>query len=209
MQKQINPTRQELIKLKNQLSMTTRGHKLLKDKQDEMIRRFMHIINEAKDLRLKVDRLLSLSMMSYKRALAKSDEATLYEALSIPVNEVELSFSKENIMSVHVPKVDLLETGDKTLTYSLFSTPATLDKAIKGLGDVLPQLILLASTEKKVEMLASEIEKTRRRVNAIEHIMIPELELNIKAIEMKLDDNERANTVRTMKSKEITLKRNK
>ena len=207
MQKQINPTRQELSKLKNQLSMTTRGHKLLKDKQDEMIRRFMAIIQEAKALRQTVNHLLSLSVGLYKRSLAKSNAYILYDALSLPSNEVNLKYSKENIMSVHVPKITIDSLDTKTINYSFYSTPPTLDKAVLELAEALPKLIALAEIEKKVDMLASEIEKTRRRVNAIEHIMIPELETNIKVIEMKLDDQERSNTVRMMKSKEIVTKR--
>ncbi|MGI6359965.1 MAG: V-type ATP synthase subunit D [Acholeplasmatales bacterium] len=207
MQKQINPTRQELTKLKRNLEMTARGHKLLKDKQDEMIRRFMAIINDAKILREEVNGLLSLSVGLYKKALAKSNPYILYDALSIPSNEVKLEFFKENIMSVHVPNIRVLEKDEKEITYSFYSTPAVLDEAILELGDALPKLIKLAVIEKRVDMLASEIEKTRRRVNAIEHIMIPELEVNIKTIEMKLDDQERSNTVRMMKSKEIITER--
>ena len=207
MQKQINPTRQELTKLKQQLIMTSRGHKLLKDKQDEMIRRFMGIIQEAKALREEVNHLLSLSVGLYKRSLAKSNQYILYDALSIPSNSVNLTYQKENIMSVHVPKITIESTDFKGITYSFHSTPPTLDKAILELSSALPKLIELAVIEKRVDMLASEIEKTRRRVNAIEHIMIPELETNIKVIEMKLDDQERSNTVRMMKSKEIVTKR--
>lgn len=207
MQKQINPTRQELSKLKKQLSMTSRGHKLLKDKQDEMIRQFMAIIQKAKTLRIEVNHLLSLSVGLYNRSLAKSDSYVLYDALSLPSNQVKLDYSRENIMSVYVPKVTMHQHDAKGITYSLFSSPPTLDKAVLELSKALPKLIELAVIEKRVDMLASEIEKTRRRVNAIEHIMIPELKTNIKVIEMKLDDQERSNTVRMMKSKEIVTKR--
>jgi len=201
--RQINPTRMELTKLKNQLQMTSRGHKLLKDKQDEMIRRFMLIIEEAKSLRAKVDDSLSLTMQQYKAASARSNPHVLYEALMLPSNEIKLKFSKKNVMSVHVPTIKIEETGQKSLTYGLSSTPASLDKAILKLEELLPNLIKLAEIDKQINMLAREIEKTRRRVNAIEHIMIPELQVNIKRVIMKLDDNERSNTVRMMKSKEI------
>ena len=207
MQKQINPTRQELSKLKKQLSMTSRGHKLLKDKQDEMIRQFMAIIQQAKTLRTEVNHLLSLSVGLYNRSLAKSDSYILYDALSIPSNKVSPDYKRENIMSVYVPKIEINALDTSGITYSLFQTPPTLDQAVLELSKTLPKLIELAVIEKRVDMLASEIEKTRRRVNAIEHIMIPELKSNIKVIEMKLDDQERSNTVRMMKSKEIVTKR--
>jgi V/A-type H+-transporting ATPase subunit D len=205
--RQINPTRMELTKLKNQLQMTSRGHKLLKDKQDEMIRRFMLIIEEAKVLRTSVDSGLSLTMQQYKAASARSNPHVLYEAMMLPSNEVKLKFSKKNIMSVHVPTIKLENSGTKSLTYSLSSTPASLDKAILKLEELLPDLIKLAEIDKQIKMLAREIEKTRRRVNAIEHIMIPKLEANIKKIMMKLDDNERSTTVRMMKSKEIVTQK--
>lgn len=207
MNRQINPTRMELTKLKNQLQMTTRGHKLLKDKQDEMIRRFMLIIDDAKKLRTEVNHLLSLVMQDYKESIARSSKNTLYEALVMPGGEVKLTYKRKNIMSVYVPDITIKEHIRSGITYSLYSTPATLDQAVLRLEDLLPKLIELASIDKAVDMLSSEIEKTRRRVNAIEFIMMPELEENIKRIQMKLDDNERSNTVRMMKSKEIITKR--
>ncbi len=209
MQKQINPTRMELTKLKNQLLMTRRGHKLLKDKQDEMIRVFMMIIEEAKSLRIEVNQKLSLSIKSYQKALSRTDSYILNEALFVPANEVELKFSKENVMSVYVPKIEIIESNLKQITYGLLHTPPMLDNAVVALFELLPKIIKLAEIQKKIDMLSLEIEKTRRRVNAIEHMMIPELEANIKSIQMKLEDNERSNTVRMMKSKEIITKRDK
>ncbi len=209
MQKQINPTRMELTKLKNQLLMTRRGHKLLKDKQDEMIRVFMLIIEEAKILRTEVNHKLSLSIKSYQKALSTTDSYLLNEALFVPANEVELKFSKENVMSVYVPKIEIKENQLTQITYGLAYTPPMLDSAVVSLFKLLPRIIKLAEIQKKIDMLSLEIEKTRRRVNAIEHLMIPELEVNIKSIQMKLEDNERSNTVRMMKSKEIVTKRGK
>lgn len=208
MQKQINPTRMELTKLKNQLLMTRRGHKLLKDKQDEMIRVFMLIIEEAKSLRIEVNKKLSLSIKSYQKALSRTDRYILNEALFVPANEVELTFSKENVMSVYVPKITIKDAELKQISYGLAYTPPMLDNAVVSLFDLLPRIVKLAEIQKKIDMLSLEIEKTRRRVNAIEHLMIPELEVNIKSIQMKLEDNERSNTVRMMKSKEIITKRN-
>ncbi len=209
MQKQINPTRMELTKLKNQLTMTRRGHKLLKDKQDEMIRVFMLIIEEARKLRTEVDKKLTISIKAYQKALSKTDSYVLNEALFVPANEVELKFSKQNIMSVYVPKIEVEETSLKGITYGLSYTPPMLDEAISSLNELLPKIIKLAEIQKQIDMLSLEIEKTRRRVNAIEHMMIPELVVLIKSIQMKLEDNERSNTVRMMKSKEIITKRGK
>ncbi|HHT39052.1 MAG: V-type ATP synthase subunit D [Acholeplasmatales bacterium] len=209
MQKQVNPTRMELTKLKNQLTITRRGHKLLKDKQDEMIRVFMLIIEEAKNLRIMVDKNLSVSIKAYKKALANSDDYTINEALFVPSNEVKLKFAKKNVMSVYVPEITIEETKERKITYGLANTPALLDEAVISLEKLLPAIIKLAEIQKQIDMLALEIEKTRRRVNAIEHLMIPELEVLIKTIQMKLEDSERANTVRMMKSKEIITKRGK
>ena len=133
MQKQVNPTRMELTKLKNQLTITRRGHKLLKDKQDEMIRVFMLIIEEATNLRIMVDKNLSVSIKAYKKALANSDDYTINEALFVPSNEVKLKFAKKNVMSVYVPEITIEETKERKITYGLANTPALLDEAVISL----------------------------------------------------------------------------
>ena len=163
MQKQVNPTRMELTKLKNQLTITRRGHKLLKDKQDEMIRVFMLIIEEAKNLRIMVDKNLSVSIKAYKKALANSDDYTINEALFVPSNEVKLKFAKKNVMSVYVPEITIEETKERKITYGLANTPALLDEAVISLEKLLPAIIKLAEIQKQIDMLALEIEKTRRR----------------------------------------------
>lgn len=205
----INPTRMELARLKREHEITQRGYKLLKDKQDELIRRFMQLVEQTKTIREEVDELLVLTVQKFNVATAKSNISTLYDSLILSAGDDNISYSSESIMSVIVPKIKYEATKKKELPYTFIQTPAALDKAVEMLTEFLPKLILLAELEKKVDLLSNEIEKTRRRVNAIEHIRLPSLEENIKRIIMKLDDIERFNTVRMMKSKEITTKKNK
>ncbi len=203
----INPTRMELARLKREMEITIRGHKLLKDKQDELIRRFMQIIEITKNLRIEVDRLLVLTMQKLNVATAKSSAAEIYNSLLTKSSLFTVSFTKRPIMSVYVPNIELKQNLNEKHNYSLPSAPVALDQAVLMLKELLPKLISLAMMEKQVDLLSYEIEKTRRRVNAIEHIRLPALEENIKMIVMKLDDIERFNTVRMMKSKEITQKK--
>ncbi len=205
----VNPTRMELTKLKKRLVTATRGHKLLKDKRDEMVRQFMLLIRRNKALREEVEAALSMALAGFVLARIAMTKETMDEALMYPVREVELSISRANIMSVDVPKISYSEKKQERsfFPYGLLCTSAELDSATTKLSSVLPQMVELAELEKTCNMLADEIEKTRRRVNALEYVMIPQLQETIRYIRMKLDENERGNLTRLMKTKDMIAKR--
>lgn len=203
----INPTRMELTRLKRQLATAKRGHKLLKDKQDEMVRQFMLIIKKNKSLREEVEEELSKIIKSFSSAQLKISREGIYEALMVPSKAAKIEVGVNNIMNIKTPTVSFVDTGEIDLTYGFAFTPSELDGSILALSKLLPKFIELAGLDKACDMLAGEIEKTRRRVNAIEYIMIPDMEENIKYIVQKLDDNERSNIIRLMKSKEIILQK--
>lgn len=204
----VNPTRMELTLVKRQLATAKRGHKLLKDKQDEFVQRFMEIIKENRALRLEVEEELAKIMKKYISAKQKMSFEGIVEALMVPSNSVSLSTSSRTVMNIKIPTIQY-EAKDKIdLTYGFAFTHPDLDDAIMSLSKLLPKMIKMAELEKACDMLAKEIEKTRRRVNAIEFIMIPEMEETIRYITMKLEDNERSNIIRLMKSKEIILAKN-
>lgn len=204
----VNATRMELTRLKNQLVTTRRGHHLLKDKQDEMMRQFLLQIENYKQLRRKVDLawLQALDTFSYAKSFHFEEE--LKEKFLIPSNSLTFEFGKQSVMSVDVPRVKILSTEDPKITYSFHGTHPSLDAVVSKLGKLLPDLIQMAVEDKKNRILIREIEKTKRRVNAIEHIIIPEIVDDIKIVRMKISDAERSNTVRIMKSKELILKKN-
>ncbi len=202
----VNATRMELTRLKNQLASSQRGHKLLKDKQDEMIRQFLIITEDYKELRTTVENNFVNSLNVYEKSLATHSKVEVYEKMMIPSNEIKLSFSKKNIMGVNTPKLSI-ETSTPKLNFSLIDSDPNLDESILLLGKLMPDLLNLAQTDKTLRQLAKEIEKVRRRVNALEYFMIPELLAQIKEINAKLADAERSNIIRTMKSKEIVLKK--
>lgn len=205
---QINPTRMELTKLKNQLAITRRGHRLLKDKQDEMIRQFMEIVYKTRDLRDEVEKETSIALDSFKKGRAKIRKSELSEMTSVPAVKWTLETSKSKSMSIETPHLFFKMDAKIEPPYALSSVPQEFDEAlIKGFK-LLPKLIELAQYEKTTEMYAKEIEKTRRRVNAIEHIMIPEQVALIKDIKTKLADQEMSATIRVMKSKEMIIKKN-
>ncbi len=205
----VNPTRMELTKLKKRLVTATRGHKLLKDKRDEMVRQFMLLIRRNKALREEVEAALSAALAGFVLARVAMSRETMDEALMYPVREVELSIGRANIMSVDVPKIGYKEKKQERsfFPYGLLSTSSELDSATTKLSSVLPQMVELAELEKTCNMLADEIEKTRRRVNALEYVMIPQLQETIRYIRMKLDENERGNLTRLMKTKDMIAKR--
>lgn len=198
----VNPTRMELKKLKARLATATRGHKLLKDKSDEMIRRFTVIIREAKALREEVEAELSdvLKQFSIARSVTPSFEAET--AFSMPSVAVKAECSVESVMGVDVPKVELInEKRADGLPYAYSEITGEADYSVQKASELLPKMVALAQTEKTVRMLAEEIERNKRRVNALEYVMIPQLEETIKYIKDKLDENERAAVVRLMKVK--------
>ncbi len=194
----------ELTRLKRRLQTAARGHKLLKDKRDEMVRRFVEIIRRNKHLREQVEQKLAEAMGRFSVARADMGNAGVTEALIYPVREARVKTGLRNIMSVEVPTIQLVNTTESmSLSYGFAFTSGELDGAVLDLAALLPLLIELAEIEKTCNMLANEIEKTRRRVNALEHVMIPEMKREIKYIRMKLDENERGNLSRLMKVKDM------
>lgn len=200
----VNPTRMELRRLKTRLKTATRGHKLLKDKSDEMIRQFMVYVRENKRLREEIEAELSIALKGFILARAVSSNAVIEEAVMMPATKAEISLSSDNVMSVEVPSISVVEhEGQDKYPYSFDTVTSELDASIGTLSTLLVKLVKLAEVEKTCNMLADEIEKNRRRVNALEYVMIPQIEETIKYINMKLDENERASTIRLMKVKSM------
>jgi len=206
MEIRVNPTRMELNRLKGRLKMAERGHKLLKDKRDELMRKFLELIRENKNLRERVEKELSGSFANFLLARAVMSAETLEEAIMYPKAKVELDVSTVNVMSVNVPKFHTPDNSGQdadAYPYGFANTSGELDSSIAALSEVFPSLLKLAEMEKSVFLLAEEIDKTRRRVNALEHVLIPQLNTTIKYISMKLDENERGALTRLMKIKDI------
>ena len=200
----VNPTRMELRRLKTRLKTATRGHKLLKDKSDEMIRQFMFYVRENKRLREEIEAELSSALKGFTLARAVSSNAVIEEAVMMPATKAEISLSSDNVMSVEVPSISVVEhEGQHKYPYSFDTVTSELDASIGTLSTLLVKLVKLAEVEKTCNMLADEIEKNRRRVNALEYVMIPQIDETIKYINMKLDENERASTIRLMKVKSM------
>ena len=205
---QVNPTRMELTRLKKKLVTATKGHKLLKDKRDELMRQFLDLVRENMALRQKVEAGILSANKNFVIAKAGMSEQILNTALMSPKQEVYLEASKKNVMSVDIPVFKTrTRTSDANDIYSYGSafTSGDLDDAVKSLADILPDMLRLAEVEKSCQLMAAEIEKTRRRVNALEHVIIPETQENIKYITMKLDENERSTQIRLMKVKDMML----
>lgn len=205
----VNPTRMELTRLKKKLVTAMRGHKLLKDKRDELMRQFLDLVRENKELREKVERGIAQANKNFVLARASMSDEVLNAALLAPKQEVSLELKTRNVMSVDIPVLDYkTRTPDQNdiYSYGFAFTSSDLDDAVKSLSDLLPDMLRLAEVEKSCELMASEIEKTRRRVNALEHVMIPQTQENIKYITMKLDENERSTQIRLMKVKDMMLK---
>lgn len=199
---QVNPNRMELLRLKRQLTTATRGHKLLKDKRDEMMRRFVVLIRENAALRAEVEKKLSGALAEFALCRGVMEPQMLDAALLYPARTVSLAVGGANIMSVDVPRFEAT-LGEAMLSYGLVQTSALLDGAIAQLADVLPELLRLAEVEKSCNLLADEIERTRRRVNALEFVLIPDLTDTIRSITMKLDEHERGTLSRLMKVKQM------
>ena len=206
---QVTPTRMELTRLKKKRITAVRGHKLLKDKRDELMRQYLDLVRENMDLRKRVEAGILSANRNFVIAKAGMSEPELHTALLAPKQEGQLKPGKKNVMSVDIPTFDYkMRTADENdiYSYGFAFTSSDLDDAVKSLADILPDMIRLAECEKACQMMASEIEKTRRRVNALEHVIIPETEKNIKYITMKLDENERSTQIRLMKVKDMMLK---
>ena len=205
---QVNPTRMELTRLKKKLVTAVRGHKLLKDKRDELMRQFLDKVRENKALREEVETALVSANQNFMLARAGMPDEMLNTALLAPKQELTISAGTQNVMSVEIPDFDFkTRTPDQNdmYSYGFAFTTGDLDDAILSLSEVFPKMLKLAEVEKSCQLMAAEIEKTRRRVNALEHVMIPELQTNIKYITMKLDENERSTQIRLMKVKDMML----
>ena len=206
--KHVNPTRMELTRLKKKLVTATRGYKLLKDKRDELMRQFLEMVRENKALREKVEAGIKEANQNFVLARAGMSQEALNVALMAPKQEVYLEAETKNVMSVEIP---VFKSSTRTpdpndiYSYGFAFTSGDLDDAVKKLADLLPDLLKLAECEKSCQLMAAEIEKTRRRVNALEHVVIPETRQNIRYITMKLDENERSSQTRLMKVKDMML----
>lgn len=204
----VNPTRMELTRLKKKLVTASRGHKLLKDKRDELMRQFLDMARENMELRKKVEAGIKAANTNFVIAKAGMNEQTLSTALMAPKQEVRIALGDRNVMSVDIPVYDYKTksaNSNDIYSYGFAFTSGELDDAVKSISDILPDMLRLAEVEKSCQMLAAEIEKTRRRVNALEHVIIPETREGIKYISMKLDENERSTQVRLMKVKDMML----
>ncbi|MDF2908410.1 MAG: V-type synthase subunit [Herbinix sp.] len=204
----VNPTRMELTKLKKKLATATRGHKLLKDKRDELMRQFLDMVRENRALREKVEKGIMAANKNFVLARSAMPDEVLNVSLMAPKQEVFLDAGTRNVMSVEIPVLKYhTKTADTNdiYPYGFAFTSSDLDDAVLSLQNILPEMLRLAEIEKSCQLMAAEIEKTRRRVNALEHVMIPELRENIKYIVMKLDENERSTQVRLMKVKDMML----
>lgn len=206
--KTISPTRMELTRLKGRLKTATRGHKLLKDKRDELMRQFLDIVRRNRELRARVDEGLSIAGRALAVASSIMSGDMLQQALLYPKQSVELDMTFNNIMSVHVPVYHYTTKSSDSADiypYGFAQTSGELDDAIESMTQVFSDMLELAQVEKTMQLLADEIEKTRRRVNALEYVLIPEMKTNIKYISMKLEENDRSTKVRLMKVKDMVL----
>ncbi len=204
----VNPTRMVLTSLKKKLMVAKRGHKLMKDKRDELMKQFLELARENKALREEVERELMEVYGSFTIASAVMSPQLMSEALMYPTQGVSIDVGSKNVMSVNVPVFDFTaedEDGGNIYPYGFAGTSGELDSAVKSLSRVFPRMLILAGKEKQADLMAQEIEKTRRRVNALEYVMIPRLTETIRYIRMKLDENERGNQTRLMKVKDMML----
>ena len=205
----VNPTRMELTRLKGRLRTATRGHKLLKDKRDELMKQFMDVVRENRELRKKVEEGLIRANAAFTVASAVMSPEMLEQALLYPKQSVSLDMTFQNIMSVDVPVYHFRTKSDdpsQVYPYGFAATSGELDDAVEALGLVFRKMLKLAQIEKSAQLMAEEIEKTRRRVNALEYVMIPNTQEAIRYITMKLDENDRSTTTRLMKVKDMLLK---
>ena len=207
----VNATRMELTNLKRKLNTARRGHKLLKDKRDELMRQFLDAVRENLGLRLKVEAAIKSANTYMAVAGSVMQPQVLSTALMLPKQEVRIDVTEKNVMSVMIPEFKTeykTDNKDDIYSYGYAFTSGELDGAVKALSEVFPDMIRLAEREKSCQLMADEIEKTRRRVNALEHVMIPRYEETIRYISMKLDENERSTTTRLMKIKDMMIEEN-
>lgn len=202
----VKPTRMELRRLKSQLATATSGHKLLKDKQDELMRQFITLIRKNNEVRKKVEDLLVASMQDFVLAKTLENDQMVQGLFAIPTKRINLRIRLDTIMSVKVPKMytDVYKNNPESgMSYSYLASNSRMDESLDAISDSLDDLLELAEIEKTCQLMADEIEKTRRRVNSLEFRTIPQLEETIYFIEMKLEESERANITRMMKIKDM------
>ncbi len=201
----VNPTRMELANLKERLSMASRGHKLLKDKQDELMRQFISLVKKNNALRATVEEKLINAMQSFVMAKSLLNEKYIEELVAVPPRTVSLNIYEKNVMSVRVPVMNFDFEGEDSsdIQYGYLNSNSELDESVAEMAEVMTELLELSEIEKTCQLLADEIEGTRRRVNALEYRTIPQLEETIYFIQMKLDENERAEITRLMKVKDM------
>lgn len=204
---QYKPTRMELSNLKKRRTVAVRGHKMMKDKRDELVRRFIVYARRNQKLREETEAKLQKAMQSFVLARAMMSNDDIEEALLYPARSIDVDQAVQNVLSIPVPKLTLKTRQDGFVyPYGFATTGADLDSAVQALAEILPLMLELAEVEKATSRLADEIEKTRRRVNALEYVMIPQFDEAIHDIQMKLEENERGNTSRLMKTKEMLAK---
>lgn len=187
----VNATRMSLLKLRKKIKIARRGHKLLKDKRDELMKQFLSLIHRNRELREEVERELMKVYETFMMARSLMSPEAVEEALTLPKAEMKVEISTRLIMNVTVPRLEITQRGGG-FSYGFLGVPAELDESLERLQVLMPKLIQLAEMEKSLELLAAEVEKTRRRVNALEYVLLPELEKNARFIEMKLDERERS-----------------
>jgi V/A-type H+-transporting ATPase subunit D len=198
-----NPNRMQLLRLRRRLVLAKRGHKLLKDKQEELMRRFLGIVHRARDLRAEVEAELAQAYRAFVSARLEMDGSAVEAALAFSRRLVELTADREQVMNLKVPKFTVEFPTAAELGYGYLETTGDLDRALEMYAALLPKLMALAELEKAVQLIAAELEKTRRRVNALEHILVPSLEETIRFISSRLSELERATATRLMKVKEM------
>jgi V/A-type H+/Na+-transporting ATPase subunit D len=199
---QVNATRMELLNLKKRLNIAKRGHKLLKQKQDELLRILQKTINELSSMRVEVEAELAKALKQFFLSRAYQDKNIFEGSFLMLDTDIELSMDMEKVMNVPLPKYQKSLKGD-IVSYGFAMTSPALDVALKSLMKVFERLIEMAELEKRIILLAEEMDKTRRRVNALEYILIPEIESNVREINMKLEEREREKNSRLMIIKDV------
>ena len=202
MELDVSPTRMEMLKLKKRLNVARRGHKLLKDKLEELIQRMMELVRSIRELRERVNSGLADANTLMALAREKQSPGSVETALSVSNRQVDIGISHKRILSLTVP-VFTISTHGKLYEYGFSQTSVSLDDAVKRFDDILEEIIALAEKEKTIELMAEEILKTRRRVNALEYVLIPSIETTIRYISMKLEEQERNTQMQLMRIKDI------
>lgn len=201
----VNPTRMTLSTLKKNLGTATRGHRLLKDKHDELMRRLLKTAAEARKLRRKTDEVLVRSKEKLRLAAAIMGEKRLETALLLLSSPGGVEVKRKNVMSVILPELEIEDIGEFKCSFGYLETAAELEDAVRLLAEIKGDLVRLAELEKTVALLSGEAERTGRRVNALEYVLIPDYLETMRYVRMKLDENERANSIRLLKVKDMVL----